>query len=119
MRALALALCLVATPAMAAEQFDLVCTAKKDTVRYRVDLAKGEWCVGSCATVLKVASVTSGTITLVDREPQFASDDRDLNQIDRTTGEWTDISYGGRSSPWERKGVCKVAEYSGMPAAKF
>jgi hypothetical protein len=119
MRAIVLAMALVSTPTLAAEQFDLVCTSKKDTVRYRVDLAKGEWCVGPCETVLKIASVTSGTITLVDREPQFASDDRDLNQIDRATGAWTDISYGGRTSPWERKGACKVAEYSGMPAPKF
>lgn len=119
MRSLILSLALISTPAMAAEQFDLICTAKKETVRYRIDLAAGEWCADSCRSVLKIASVTEGTITLLSRERQAPSDVQVLKKIERSTGEWTDISVGGGYDPVFIKGRCEAAPFSGFPAKKF
>lgn len=121
MRALVLALALVTTPAVAAEQqFDLICKAKKETVRYRVDLLAGEYCSGSCELVQKIASVTSGTLTLQDEKPQFRDGDRIWNMVNRSNGEW----YFSRSMPAigvfdTTEGRCEPANFSGIaPATK-
>jgi len=119
MRALALALCLVSTPAIAADQFDLICTAKKESVRYRIDLAAGEYCAGNCEIVQKIAGVTSGTLTLQDKQRQFPDDDRIWNTINRATGEW----YRSESIPsislYETtEGRCEPATFSGIAPAK-
>ncbi|APR51986.1 hypothetical protein CA223_06845 [Sphingomonas koreensis] len=119
MRSFALVLAFVSTPAMAADQFDLVCTAKKVTERYRVDLARGEWCADKCERVVPISKVTTTTITLLSKEKQFASDYTVLKQVDRTTGEWTDVSFGGGFEGVNRKGRCEAASFSGFPATKF
>ena len=120
MRALALALCLIATPAMAAEQFDLVCTAKKTSERYRVDLARGEWCFGECDFVQKVASVTSGLIVLSEHRPAFDGDKIAANRINRVSGEWEWYNFDTKLMvSMDHKGKCEPAPFSGMPAAKF
>lgn len=119
MRALTLALCLVATPALAAEQFDLLCRGDDEPWHYRIDLAKSEWCADKCKTVHKIASITSGTIVLQSKEPQFKGGDRVINSINRATGEW----YFHRSLPGVGfnkavTGTCELRDFSGFPSAK-
>lgn len=120
MRALVLALTLVATPAAAADQFDLVCTGDDEPWHYRVDLAKGEWCAGKCETVFRLASVTSGTIVLRSEKPEFRGGDAVENSINRASGEW----YYYRSLPKigfskTVKGKCELAPFTPMPSRKF
>lgn len=112
---LGIALLGLATPAMAADQFDLVCNGGDVSFHYRVDLAKGEWCFGSCETVFKIPEVTSGTLTLMDKEPSGPRGDTIKNRINRATGEW----YFYRSQPSigfykTVEGKCELAPFSGM-----
>lgn len=116
MRSLLLVFGLLATPAVAAEQFDLVCTAKHDKARYRVDLARGEWCQDACKETSQIARVTPATIVLYQKDRAFERDDTALKSIDRVTGEWTDLYTGGQYSSWAIKGKCVPATFSGFPA---
>jgi hypothetical protein len=123
MRAIWLAVALVATPVMAAEQsqqFDLVCTAKRESDRLRIDLARGEWCFGACERVMKIQEVTAGLITLHDEKPSPPDNIRAYQTINRLTGEWQWYNYTPRyRSIMDIKGVCAPASFSGFPTAKF
>lgn len=121
MRALVLGLALVSTPVAAAEQqqFDLICSGDDQSWHYRVDLAVGEWCADVCDTVFKVASVTSGTIVLQSKEPQYRGGDKITNSINRATGDW----YFYRSLPnigfhKALNGKCEPQPFSGFPSSK-
>lgn len=121
MRAFVLALCLVATPAAAADQFDLVCTAPDTSERYRIDLPRGEWCFGKCERVMKLAEVTSGMITLIDEKPTQPSNVTAYNRINRATGAWEWYNYSPRLSShiMDIKGHCEAAPFTGLPKPKF
>lgn len=121
MRWVILAIGLVAAvPASAADQFDLVCTSKKTVTRYRVDLAKMEWCHEDCRGVVKIAEVTSSVLTLLDNQPKFENDGSHSIIINRQTGDWLNSISEPRSSYFSSvKGTCTVAPFSGFPAAKF
>ncbi len=111
---------LIASPAMAAEQFDLICKGDDEVWRYRIDLARGEWCARECDVTLKIVSTTASTIVLQQQEPQFRGGDSFRNMINRATGEW----YFYRSLPSidfskTVDGKCVPAPFSGFPAAKF
>lgn len=121
MRAVFLALALVSVPAGAAEQFDLICKAQKVQVRYRIDLASGEWCAGECKVVMKIAEVTSGLITLERSERRLPRDEESRTEINRATGEWHTYAFnpGLDVLPLIRDGNCEPADFSGFPARKF
>ena len=120
MRAVFLALALVSVPAAAAEQFDLICKAKNDEVRYRIDLTSGEWCAGDCKVVMKIAEVTSGVITLYDDKPTVKEPVTSYNTINRISGEWRWYNYDPRySTVQDVNGKCEPAEFTGFPAQKF
>jgi hypothetical protein len=128
---------LCAAPALAAEQFDLLCAGqvRKDvpgrwapyTKTYRIDLAAGRWCLGNCSVVSPIFAVTASKIVL--QEPTDSSKSADgsalTHEIDRTSGAVTNYSYrpplfaGGSVWWWEERGVCEARPFSGMPAAKF
>lgn len=116
MRIVALAVVLgVASPAVAADQFDLICSGPKASERYRVDLAKNEWCFGKCDLVQKIASVTSGLLSLHDHTPAFANDSRYYLRINRVTGEWSWYNYDPKyKSVMDIKGKCEPVAFSGM-----
>jgi hypothetical protein len=117
----AVALMLAATPAWAADRFDLVCTAGKTPVHYRVDLAAGEWCAGDCSVVNKIAAVTSGMLTLQDEKAIRRSDWENTTTVNRITGEWYSYSYNASLGglPFQRSGRCEPTTYSGMAKPKF
>lgn len=118
MRALFLALAMISTPAIAADQFDLVCKGGGKPVRYRIDLAKGEACSDSCDRVWKIGRVTSGEISVIDRAPNYANDLEERMVVNRQSGEWRYfMSLSGKSAT--DQGTCEVATFSGFPAAKF
>jgi len=114
---------LTAAPAVAADQFDLVCKGGKETVRYRVDLKAGEWCFGACGRVMKIAEVTEGTITLFDDEPSAVDRTRSYDRIDRRTGAWEWYNYSPALSirAMNITGTCEPAPFSGfgLPTRKF
>lgn len=112
---------LMATPAVAADQFDLVCTAKKTVVRYRVDLATGEYCDGNCTETRKIAAISSATLTLFDRRPAYRGDWEGKTEVNRTTGSWSVNSYSPKTQPFpfQQNGLCEPADFSGFPQHKF
>ena len=76
MRYVVLPLLLLATPAVAADQFDLACQGTKWTqrgtageahkFRLRVDLAANKWCEDDCKTVQALSSSSADKLTLTD-----------------------------------------------------
>lgn len=112
---------LMATPAVAAEQFDLICKAPRAAERYRIDLARGEWCFGDCNLVQKLAEVTSGTIFLRKQEPTSANGPKSINSVNRSSGAWHRYSFNPRydRAPAVMDGACTPTEFSGFPASKF
>jgi len=112
---------LAATPAVAADQFDLVCTAKNNVVHYRVDLGRSEWCQGDCSVIRKLASVTTGMLVLADEKPVNPNQYRESITINRNDGSWFSMGYFPRSTrmPVEDKGSCEPASFSGFPSPKF
>lgn len=120
MRFVALGMALISTPAAAADQFDLICKSAKETERYRVDLARGEWCLGDCRNVIKIASVTSGVIIFAEKKQQHPRDSWASNQVNRVTGEWRWYSFDPKySRQQDIRGQCESAPFTGLPAAKF
>lgn len=118
--ALFLGLMMAAAPAVAADQFDLLCTAKKANVRYRVDLNRGEWCSDECRSTYKIDAVTSADLTLENKPPKFRGDGVSLVRINRSTAEWQEIrTFSFGTTTVNNKGTCKPSEFSGFPKAKF
>jgi hypothetical protein len=124
MRAVALILGLLATPAVAADQFDLVCTGKQRIlpsrkwepyqVRYRVDLARMIYCRFDCKATESIASADAARITFQlpasDRPATYVS-----HYVDRSDGHWQYYLAGDS----ETEGKCEPAPFSGLPAQKF
>lgn len=113
----ALALLAMSAPAVAADQFDLICTSKYHdaTFHYRVDLAADLWCATSetkdifgkrasndrCAPVI-FSGVGSDVLLFNSYAP--------FHQVDRVTGEWY-YKDGGEGY----RGSCERAPFSGFP----
>lgn len=125
MRGLALALALISTPVLAAEQqFDLVCQGRDgrtpESKRYRIDLTRGEYCADDCKRVMKIAEVTSGLFTLFSTAPTILEPVTAYNTVNRVSGEWRwyhrDDRYAGVQ---DVRGACEPTTFSGMPTAKF
>lgn len=115
MRKMVLLLALIATPAAAADQFDLVCKGGKETMHYRIDLTSGEYCADKCERILKVQEATAGMITLSETRSALSAAPIGYNQINRLTGEWRWFFQGGQNIT----GKCERAPFSGFPVAKF
>lgn len=118
------AIAAIASPAAAADTFDLICSGKDgksvEEQRYRIDLARKEYCSGSCEKVEAIAEVTSGMITLWDDKPTLPAGETAYNKINRNTGDW-EWYYTSRQSyrVQDIKGVCEATAFSGFPSAKF
>jgi hypothetical protein len=122
MRTTILAAIMLALPGAAAEQqqFDLICTAKKDSVRYRVDLAAKRYCAGDCRAVRPIVDVSATELVLERHEPAFRTDITSRTIINRSTGGWqTYVDIPGTGVPFSRDGSCEPAPFSGLPTAKF
>lgn len=132
--ALSAALLLASQPAAAADQFDLSCISakrNKKTVPFpiKIDLARGEWCIGKCEAVFRIKSVTSSTIVL--GETETPTEGRAGQRIDRLTGEY--YFYEEKPAPgetwpptalfgkWEQRGTCTPQPFTGFgdEKAKF
>jgi hypothetical protein len=111
---------MITMPAMAADQFDLVCTSARSEARYRLDLERAEWCEGSCDRVLPIKSVTAGLITFYDDQPSPPHFERKYKTVNRISGEWR-WYFGDRSitAAMDVRGVCRPSDFSGFPKTKF
>lgn len=116
MRAFALALVIVSTPAATAEQqFDLICMFGKTEMRFRVDLAAGEACSEECSAVWPLGVVTAGEIVLRDTRG-MPSEVPQTYVVNRQTGLLT--HWIGRLN-YTETATCTPAPFSGFPTARF
>lgn len=118
MRSFIIVLGLLATPAVAADQFDLQCQSQVSNVRYRVDIARNEACSNKCESVWRMGESTSGELKLIDRAPAYRGDLEERSTVSRVTGDWHYVvSLDGKTDTF--KGHCEPAPFSEFPAAKF
>src|SRR3546814_13062201 len=76
----------IASPALAADQFDLVCTSTEGSAdRYRIDLTKGEACSGNCDRIWKMGEATTGELKVINKQPAFRGDMEECMFVDRQT----------------------------------
>jgi hypothetical protein len=110
-----LAATLIPTQAIAAQQFDLVCSGAYARIaapfipHFVVDLNTMEWCDQNVCR--KVREVTPSTITF--RDGHSDQGDGGIEYVDRQTGELIWINDG------TSKAICTPAPFSGFKAAKF
>ncbi|MFN3858150.1 MAG: hypothetical protein ACK4RV_10390 [Caulobacter sp.] len=119
---------LVAAPALAADQFDLLCTgtvkwratgaAEPWSSRYRVDLAAKIWCQGECTETRPLVSADNSRIVFVERDAPGQRRDLEWHRVSRTTGKLTHYVSSG-SLYMDVEANCEPAAFSGMPRAKF
>jgi hypothetical protein len=124
MRALVTVLCLIATPAVAADQFDLTCKGRERPtamskwrpyeVRYRVDTSAKIYCRFTCEATETITSVDGAKIVFAKGE-QRAGASTIIHYVDRTDGKWVYFISGMADA----EGVCEVAPFSGFPNPKF
>lgn len=127
MRAFVLLLAMVSTPAMAADQFDLICQGRakygasaswqKFENRYRVDLAAKRWCRDNCERVMPLADVNEARITFTSIHDDATIGDVD-HFVERASGHLVEI-HSSRFSPQTVAAQCEAAPFSGMPEKKF
>lgn len=120
MRALIVALGLMAAPAATAQQFDLVCKTYGKTIenlRIRVDLEKGLWCQGDCTHAVKIQAIEPNRLVFVEHNQTYSDDTAYSQTVDRTTGEYIDSYYSpGRFGSYSRtEGKCEPVPFSGIP----
>lgn len=121
----------VATPAVAANQFDLKCkgTQEKKTgapatawnETFRMDLDAKRWCRGACRTAAPIASVTADEITIIDSRATTGGPADTVLWVSRTTGqvrEYVEAGWSGATFDLA-KGSCTRDLYSGLPGTKF
>lgn len=121
---------LLASPALASDQFDLLCEGTVQsrvngpqepiTQRFSFDLASNRFCKTTtfrgevfnerCENVLNIAEVTSDRITLLKDVPGT------IYYIDRQSGDLTHIM---RSAYKSEHGHCELADYRPLPSARF
>ena len=123
---------MLASPAMAADQFDLVCKGtvkeavagrpKPTEVRYRIDIDAREWCRDACTETYPIAAVEPGNLVLREHVPERRGDFRSYQTVDRTSGAWADYFndfQGLNGLYFETTGVCTADAFGGFPAKKF
>jgi len=115
MRRIIIILGLLSGPAMAADQFDLVCRARQVQEHYRVDLTNEQWCAGDCDRIRDIIDISPEEIVLDDHEPTFGGDYRGWIRVDRASGYWTWYNSGTQGvGRLDVNGMCKIAPYSGI-----
>lgn len=126
---------LAASPAFAADQFDLECIGTMtetveqeqilkvgEQVNLIIDIKSGQYCYKPCQKVLPIEDVFADRIILREYtaiEPGIRIDF--LAKIDRKTGEYTYISDTTRPSRRNKTTVaaCSLKPFTGFPATKF
>lgn len=129
MRMLVAILALIAAPASAAEQFDLICKGQQRQsvrgawqpyeVRYRIDLASKTYCAWSCTKTEALADVSAARIDFQASERKRRDDTLTIHFVDRTTGDWQYYYSGAYGLFGDAKGRCEPAAFSGFPPTKF
>ncbi len=125
MKAVILFLGLLSVPAVAADQFDLVCKGRErysvsgkwhpKEYRYRIDLAAQRWCAGSCDGTRIIDRVSDGVLSLLDKPQVPFSGYTESLWINRRSGELRYLSNSRLGSYEEQEATCEPTAFSGFP----
>lgn len=127
MKVVILFLGLLSAPAVAADQFDLVCEGKltyspdkpvKFRTRYRVDLSAMAWCTDDCQEIHKIVEVQPGKIVLKREEATLRSSYRGERVVDRLSGKLS-ADFSTSTSSLREEAMCTTDGFSGMPSKIF
>jgi len=129
-RPLALLL-LVATPAFAADQFDMACQGTKlttragpaepATVRVHVDLAARQWCLDACGRVQPIQDVSDAAITFKDDTTLNTREESTTEvTVDRRTNRFHQLLIFERpqTSYLKLEATCTIEAFTPFPAGK-
>lgn len=119
MRVLSVAVLLFSSPAMAADQFDLVCSTQGAPTRYRVDLTRNEACSGVCDRIWAMGEASTGELRLIHNPPKAPGDVDERATVNRLNGDYRYYNHIPGIGSRMKTGKCEVAPFSGFPAAKF
>ncbi|WP_420138014.1 hypothetical protein [Sphingomonas sp.] len=121
----------VASPVLAANQFDLVCKGKEQkrtgapatawSERYRIDLDAKRWCRGACKTATEISSVTADDIVLLDSRAAIGGPGDVETSLSRTNGtvkEYIAMGWSGSAASLA-EGKCTRDLFSGLPGQRF
>jgi hypothetical protein len=121
----------VASPVLAANQFDLVCKGKEQkrtgvpatawNERYRIDLDGKRWCRGACKTASEIGSITADNIVLSDSRAAIGGPGDVETTLSRTNGtvkEYLMMGWSGSAASLA-EGTCKRDLFSGLPGQRF
>lgn len=128
---LGLMLALAAAPAVAADQFDLVCKGEAKTyvlgeaspveARYRVDLKAGRWCKDECAITQPIHAVEDWKIEFLSHPAANEGERQEMEWVDRRSGAWSVSSITAndlRARFYSASGTCTPAAFSSFPVVK-
>ena len=120
---------LAAAPAMAEDQFDLVCKGRQRISaigrwsvyenRYRIDLAAKSFCYFSCKGTEAIAHVEAGRIDFQKSDKNEPGNVTLIHYVDRSDGKLVYLFSGGSGTFQEVEARCEVAAFSGFPQPKF
>lgn len=130
MRLFALVLLCAATPAFAADQFDLACQgtkiSKRDgapapyTTRVRLDLAAKRWCTDACQRVMSIDDVQPDKIVIKDDSTLNTREESTIEvNYDRTTHAYHRLYIQERPDTIYEKeaATCTEQPFTPFPAA--
>lgn len=129
MRLIAFALLLTATPALAAEQYDLSCQGTKVTksggpaeatsLKLRVDLTARKWCLDDCKSVEDIYELSADKVVLQDDVTYNTRTDlQDKITVDRKTLAFSRMADQTRPEPSYLKVEAKCTEQPFTPFPK-
>ena len=121
----------MATPAFAANQFDLVCKGTEQLKtgapttkweeRFRMDLDAKRWCRGACKSAAPISSVTADDILLSDSRATIGGPADTEAAFSRTNGtirEYIMMGWSGSTASLA-EGKCTRDLFSGLPGQRF
>lgn len=121
----------IASPAFAANQFDLVCKGKEQkqtgvpatawSERFRIDLDAKRWCRGACKSAAEIGSITADEIVLSDSRATIGGPGDVETTLSRTNGaikEYVMMGWSGSAASLA-EGKCTRDSFSGLPGQRF
>jgi hypothetical protein len=88
------------------------------TTVFRIDLERGRWCAGDCATTRRLAGVSETVITLDSLRDRTSNEQHFLSTLNRENGRYFSSFRSGRSL-FVQNAQCEVAPFGGFPEPRF
>lgn len=114
------------------DQFDLACsgtlyssgtqgdvTTEPFTERFRIDLDRKVWCIGTCADPRPILSITPSELVLSDQSIDQVTDRRRINRNSGSFQIYIQATIGSATATRRAVGSCAKAEFTSIPSRLF